>query len=201
MKTNKRYFTGILLFLVLLTQYACHLSDFDLSKLADSKNINPMISAPLAYGKFTINKFVSTTIAPTDPIPASGLSLDPIVLNKTGLSFKTSAIDSVYLVTRVTNPTPAEMKFDLSFFNSTTGTTVGRIFSSTTIPADTTDFPVQFILNPTDQESLANANEIILNFKLFPPSGSTILYKTLSTTTFEVKMSFYAPLNLWKLTN
>lgn len=201
MKINKRYLTGVLIFLAMLTQYACHLSDFDLNKLANQKDINPMISAPLAHGKFTVSKFVSTIIAPTDPIPTTGLPLDPLILNKTGLLFKTSAIDSVYLVTRVTTPPATEMEFDLRFFNTTTGATVGRIFNSAIIPADTTDFPVQFILNPTDQENLANATEMILNFRLLSPSGTTVLYKAVSNTSFEIKMSFYAPLNLWKLTN
>ena len=68
------------------------------------------------------------------------------------------------------------------------------------IPPGAIDQKIEFPLGIDDQENLKKASDIILVFKISSPDvANPILYKAIKNTTFVVKISFYAPLNLRKL--
>ncbi|MCX6236840.1 MAG: hypothetical protein NTY07_04640, partial [Bacteroidia bacterium] len=70
------------------------------------------------------------------------------------------------------------------------------------IPANTEDNLIQFPFGPVDQDNLMNSTAVKLNFKMSsPPAGSPILYKAVKNTAFTIRISFYSPVNLRKLTN
>ena len=190
---------GLALLIAAILLFSCNLEDFNLKKLTNKEDIIPDVYAPLAYGTFKVSDLV-TSPGPGDnyQIPVSGVQLSPIILSKTGTSFRNAAIDSVYLITHYTNNTPCVMSFDFSFINST-GLTIGKIFSSGVIPAGAVDFRIQFDLGPIDQDNLMNATDIKLSIKIASPAGSSILYKAAKNTLFTLNLSFYAPVNLRKL--
>ena len=201
MKAIKIYMSGLVLFLVTVMLFSCNLEDFDLKKLANPDDITPDIFAPLAYGTFKVSSLTNTPFLNSDQIPAGGLSLDPVNLNKTGTSFRSAAIDSVYLITYLTNDTPCNIEFDLSFVNSF-GTQLAAPFTSGIIPANTTDKRIQFDLGPVDQDNLQKASAIKLAFKISSPDPATpITYGAVKTKSFTVKISFHAPVDLTKLSN
>lgn len=190
---------GLALLVAAILLFSCNLEDFNLKKLTNKEDIIPDIYAPLAYGTFKVSDLV-TSPGPGDnsQIPLGGWTLNPIILSKTGTSFRNAAVDSVYLITHFTNNTPCEMSFDFSFIDAT-GLTIGNTFSSGVIPADVTDFRIQFDLGPLDQDNLGNATDLKLSINLASPTGKSIFYKDAKNKQFTINLSFYAPVNLRKL--
>ena len=199
MKLVKHSISGFVLLFASIILFSCNLDDFNLNKLADPVDIVPEVYAPLAYGTFTVANLVPLPApANSSQIPSTGIEL-PLVVSKSGTSFSIAAIDSVYLVTRISNNSPCEMEFDLSFLSSATGPSIGKIFFGK-IPAKTKDFNVLpfFGLDRTDQDDLQKATFIKLNFRLFP-SATASTYGAIESTSFSFNISFYAPVNLNKL--
>lgn len=200
MKLLKHFISGIVLFNVAFILFSCNLEDFNLNKLADPVDVVPDVFAPLVYGTFTVANLVPIP-APVNstPIPATGLDL-PLTISKSGTTFSSAAVDSVYLIIHISNNTPCDMEFELSFLSGPTGPLVGNKFNLGKIPANAPDF--EFIpllgLDRTDQDNLQRASYIKLNFKLFPPAtGNT--YGDVKAKSFKVNISFYAPVRLQKL--
>jgi len=180
--------------------FSCNLEDFNLKKLTNKEDIIPKVYAPLAYGTFKVSDLVTSPPNDKSLIPAGpGFDLNPIILNKTGTSFRNAAIDTVFLITNFTNNTPCDMTFDLRFLDMA-GLPIGTPFPPKVIPADTVDFKIQFVvLGPTDQDNLAKATDIKLSIKIASPAGKSILYKDAKNKSFTINLSFYAPVNLRKL--
>ena len=199
MELIKRFISGIILFLAVVILFSCHLEDFNLNKLSKTNDIVPEVYAPLAYGTFTVANLVPLP-KPEDSfqIPIDGIEL-PLVVSKSGTSFSSAAIDSVYLITHFSNNTPCDIEFELSFLSSATGTSIGIPFPSGIIPLDTPNFEVPaFILSKADQNNLQSATFIKLNFRLFP-SKTASTYGDVKAASFSFKISFRAPVNLQKL--
>ena len=200
MELIKRFISGIILFLAVVILFSCHLEDFNLNKLSKTNDIIPEVYAPLAYGTFTVANLVPLP-APVNstPIPIAGMEI-PLVISKSGTSFSSAAIDSVYLITHFSNNTPCDIEFELSFLNSATGLPFGRVFRSGKIPPNTKDFAVLpiFGLDRTDQDILQSATFIKLNFRLFPLATART-YGDVKAASFSFKISFRAPVNLQKL--
>ena len=197
MQLIKRFITVVVLFFASIMLFSCHLEDFNLNKLSKTNEIVPEVFAPLAYGTFKISDLAPVP-APSDnaQIPAGGMDLMPILLNKTGTSFSSTAIDSVYLITHFTNGTPCDMEFGLSFVNAT-GVRLGQPFPTVNIPAGAINQKIQFRLGPIDQNYLEQATDIKLSFRIFSPiAASPVLYSAVRSKLFTVKISFYAPVRL-----
>lgn len=197
MNLLKRYISVIAFFFSAIMLFSCNLEDFNLNKLSKANDIVPDVFAPLAYGTFKISDLAPVP-APSDnaQIPAGGIDLTPILLNKTGTTFNSTAIDSVYLITHFTNGTPCNMEFELSFVNAS-GIQLGQSFPSANIPAGAVDQKIQFPLGPIDQTNLQQATDIKLIFKIYSPNAaSPITYGAVKSKPFIVKISFYAPVRL-----
>jgi len=205
MKIIKRFTTGVVLFSAAIMLFSCNLEDFNLKKLADPTYIAPDVFAPLAYGTFKVEDLVTTTVIPDSyiiPLAPTGVTLDPFSMDKTGTSFRSSAIDSVYLITHFTNNTPADIEFQLSFYDKTTGVQLGGPYNSGKIPAGAQDFLCKpYIgLGPADQDNLQNSDDIRLYFTLYSPAtGPPVSYDSAKGTSFTIKIAFHAPVQLWKL--
>ena len=198
MELIKRFISGMILFLAVVILFSCHLEDFNLNKLSKTNDIVPDVYAPLAYGTFTVANLVPLP-APVNstPIPNTGMEI-PLVISKSGTSFSSAAIDSVYLITHFTNDTPCEMEFNLSFVNAA-GVQIGNPFPSGKIAVGAQNFRIPlFDLNPIDQNYLNQATNIKLNFRLFP-SAAARTYGDVKAASFSFKISFRAPVNLQKL--
>jgi hypothetical protein len=191
---------GFVLLVAAILLFSCNLEDFNLKKLTNKEDIIPDVFAPLAYGTFKVSDLTNPGPGDNFLIPAGGFPLNPpLLLNKTGTSFRSNAIDSVYLITHFTNDTPCDMSFDLSFFDSSKNLTIGKTFPSGVIPVGAKDFQIQFGLGPTDQDNLVNSSDLKISFSIASPSGSSILYKQIKNTFFTINLSFHAPVNLRKL--
>lgn len=204
MKIIKRFISGVVLISAAFMLFSCNLEDFNLKKLADPTYIAPDLFAPLAYGTFKVEDLVTANIPPDSyPIPSvpPGFALDPFSMDKTGTSFRSSAIDSVFLITHFTNDTPADIVFELSFYDKTTGTRLGGPYNSGKIPTLAQNFPCNIIrLGPADQDNLVNSDDIRLYFTLFTPAtGAPVSYGSAKGTSFTIKIAFHAPVQLWKL--
>ncbi len=200
MKLNIRLNSGILLITTAIFLLSCNLEDFNLKKLADPVDIVPEVFAPLAYGTFKVEDFAPVP-EPDDntAVPDDGIDLLPVILNKTGTSFSSAAIDSVYLITHFTNETPCDMEFEFSFTDAS-GNLIGLPFPSEKIPAGAIDKKIQFPLGSIDQDNLQMATNIKLTFKIFSSDAANpILYSAVKSKSFTVKISFYAPVKLVKL--
>jgi len=200
MKLIVHFISGFVLLFASIILFSCHLEDFNMNKLANPVDIIPDVYAPLVYGTFTVANLVPPP-KPEDSfqIPTDGIEL-PLVVSKSGTSFSSAAIDSVYLITHFSNNTPCDIEFELSFLSSPTGSAIGNPFSSGIIPANTPDFAVLpfFGLDRTDQDILQSATFIKLNFRLFP-SATARTYGDVKAASFSFKISFRAPVNLQKL--
>ena len=198
MQLIKRFISVVVLFFAAFMLFSCHLEDFNMNKLSKTNDIVPEVFAPLAFGTFKISDLAPVPVPPGNaPIPAGGMDLTPILLSKTGTSFSSTAIDSVYLITHFTNGTPGNMEFELSFVNAA-GVQLGQSFPSGNIPAGAKDFPIPlFGLGPIDQNNLQQATDIKLSFRIFSPNAaSPVLYSEVKSKLFTVKISFYAPVRL-----
>jgi len=198
----KRFTSVVVLFIATIMLFSCNLEDFKLNKLADPRDIIPEAFAPLVYGTFNANDLLISPPADNFQLPPGGLTLDPYLLDKTGTSFRSAAVDSVYLITHFTNETPAEMEFELFFIDNTTGVTLSGPYNSGRIPANSVkDFlciPIK--LGPLDQDKIDNSTQIKLNYTLFSPAGGApVTYADVKDRKFTVDMAFYAPVKLWKL--
>ena len=200
MELIKRFISGIILFLAVVILFSCHLEDFNLNKLSKTNDIVPEVYAPLAYGTFTVANLVPLP-KPEDlfQIPIDGIEL-PLVVSKSGTSFSSAAIDSIYLITHFSNNTPCDMEIELSFLSGPSGPSIGNKYNLGKIPANTPEFAVLplFRLGRNDQDDLQSATFIKLNFKLFP-SRTASTYGDVKAASFSFKISFRAPVNLQKL--
>ncbi len=196
MKPITTYLSAIALFACSLLLFSCNMEDFDMSKLAKPDDIIPVIYAPLANGTYKVSKL--TTSLPGVPVPSEGFTLDPVVISKTGTTFRSLAIDSIYLVTYFTNNSLCDMEFELSFIGSPNKTKLNT-FKSDKIPAGKKEFRVQFNLGPNEQANLQKAYDIELKFILIPPPGVTVKFADLINSDFTVMIYFYAPANIFKL--
>jgi len=197
MNLLKHYISVIAFFFAAIMLLSCHLEDFNMNKLSKTNDIVPEVFAPLAYGTFKISDLAPVPVPPDNaPIPAGGIDLTPILLSKTGTSFSSTAIDSVYLITHFTNGTPCNMEFELSFVNAA-GVQLGQSFPSGNISAGATDQKIKFPLGPIDQDNLQQATDIKLTFRIFSPNAANpVLYSEVKSKLFTVKISFYAPARL-----
>jgi hypothetical protein len=197
MKLIKRFIPVVVLFFASIMFFSCNLEDFNMNKLSKTNDIVPEVFAPLAYGTFKISDLAPVPV-PLDnaQIPAGGIDLTPILLSKSGTTFSSTAIDSVYLITHFTNGTPGNMEFELSFVNAS-GVQLGQSFPSANIPAGAVDQKIQFPLGPIDQTNLQQATDIKLIFRIYSPNAaSPITYGAVKSKPFTVKISFYAPVRL-----
>jgi len=200
MNIIRKFNSGAILFLAASILFSCNLEDFNLKKLTNGEDIIPDVFAPLAYGTFKVENLVTVPISDAFPIPTGGLTLDPVLLNKTGTTFSLAAIDSVYLFTHFTNNTPCTIAFEMSFIDKVSGNPSGKIFTSEMIPPGAIDQKIEFRLGSIDMDNLQNASDIKLDFKISSPDGANpILYGEVKKTLFTTKISFYAPVNLRKL--
>ncbi len=200
MKPNIRLSSCILLITTAIFLFSCNLEDFNLKKLADPVDIVPEVFAPLAYGTFKVEDLAPVPV-PGDniAIPVGGINLLPVILTKTGTSFRSAAVDSVYLITHFTNETPCDMEFELSFTDAA-GIRIGYPYPSGKISAGAIDQNIQFPLGPTDQDFLQTDTNIKLTFRISSPGvANPILYGAVKSKSFTVKISFYAPVKLVKL--
>ena len=191
--------SGVFISIIVTMLFSCNLDDFKLNELAKPVDIVPKVYAPIAYGTFRVKDLMTVPIPDATLIPASGLSLDPFIMGKTGISFSTAAIDSFYLQNHFTNDTPVNMEFAYNFYDGTTGLPLGQTFASGIIPPGVKDSLVQFKLGPTDQDNLQKASNIILRFKLANVSVTPLTYNKVKNTYFSIKIAFYAPVHVWKL--
>lgn len=199
MELIKRFISGIILFLAVVILFSCHLEDFNLNKLSKTNDIVPEVYAPLAYGTFKVSDLAPTPVpSDTAKIPAFGINLDSVIISKSGTSFSSAAIDSVYLITHFTNDTPCDIEFELSFVNAA-GVQIGKPFPSGKIAMGAKNFRIPlFGMGPIDQNYLNQATNIKLNFRLFPISTAST-YGDVKAAFFSFKISFRAPVNLQKL--
>ncbi len=195
-----KYISGLVLIAFVTTIHSCNLEDFNLDELTERQGLVPTIFAPLCYGTFEVEDLITVPVPDLFPIPSDSLPVLPILLKKTGLNFRNNALDSVYLVTHFTNDTPVNIEFDLNFISASTGFPIGQTFHSGKIPAHAKDFRIQFDLGPVDQDNLMDSSDIKLSINLSSPDAANpILYKAVKNTLFTIKISFYAPANLWKI--
>jgi len=200
MKSIKRFILVISLFLTAISIISCNLEDFNLKKLATPNDIVPDLFAPLLYGTYEVKDLMAF------PPPAffaiqkgDSLMLDPLILDKTGTSFKIAGIDSLYLITHFKNNSVFDMEFLMSFV-SPSGATLGKPFFSGNIPAGVEKVPI-FAMGPADQNNLELASYIKLSFKLRLPQTALapVTYGAIKSNSFSIDMSFYAPVNLRNL--
>jgi len=197
MKLIVHFISGFVLLFASIILSSCHLEDFNLNKLVNPVDIIPDVYAPLAYGTFKVQNIIPDPATPNSMlIPIGGMDL-PLVVSKSGTTFSSDAIDSVYLITHISNNTPCEMEFDLSFLNSSTGLPIGKVLPSLKILANDKDFIV-FCLDRFDQDNLQKATFIKMNFKLYP-SLTASTYGDIKSASFSFNISFHAPVNLQKL--
>ncbi len=178
---------------------SCNLEDFNLQKIARPDDIIPVYSAPIGFGTFKISDLAPASLPSTFLIPASGLTLQPVVISKSGTSFTSAAIDSAYLVTTFTNNTLCDIAFELSFISSSTGTHYDTFKAIPDIAAGSKERAVRFNLGPNDINALKRATDVELTFKLLPPSSGNLTYGVLKSDSFTVSIIFYAPVNILKL--
>jgi len=202
MKSIKRFRLVISLFLTAISLISCNLEDFNLKKLANPNDIVPNLFAPFLYGTYDVKDLNAFPPPANFQIqPGDSLILDPLVLDKKTTSFNIAGIDSIYLITHVTNNTVFDMEFIMSFV-SKTGATLGVPFFSGIIPKGEPEYLIpKFPMGPSDQNNLENATYIKLSFKLrLPQNTSTpFTYGAISSNSFSFNMSFYAPVNFRNL--
>lgn len=196
----RRVNSGIVLFIAAAMLFSCDLEDFNLRKLANPNYIVPDVFAPLAYGTFTVSELVPAGSIPgTYQIPTNGRRLEPMLLSKSGTSFSSTAIDSVYLITHITNNTPCDMEFELSFADAS-GIQLAQPFPSGKISAGSVDQKIEFPLDTVDQDRLQSSAYIKLLFKISSPAGGNLItYDLVRLSSFTVKISFHAPVKLREL--
>jgi len=200
MNRTTKYISGLVLFVFVTTIFSCNLEDFNLDKLSEHHGVVPTLFAPICYGTFEVEDMITGPVADGFPIPSDSLPIVSISLKKTGANFRSNALDSVYLVTHFTNDTPVNIEFGLNFISASTGLPIGQTFHSGKIPAYAKDFRIQFNLGPVDQDNLMDSSDIKLSFNLSSPDAANpILYKEVKNTLFTIKISFYAPVYLWKI--
>ena len=199
LKTSNLYRSALLLLLLPVIFLSCNLEDFNLKKIVRPNDIIPVYSAPIGYGTFKISDLAPAALPSTFLIPAGGLTLQPVVISKSGTSFTSAAIDSAYLVITFTNTTLCNIAFELSFINSSTGAHYDTFKANPDIPPTSKDYPVRFNLGPNDLTLLKRATDVELTFKLLPPSSGNLTYGALKSDTFTFSIFFYAPVNILKL--
>ena len=191
-----KFRSGVTIFLASIMLFSCNLEDFNLKKLVHPEDIVPVAYSPLVYGTFMVKDLVTTLIPSAFTIPATGMSLDSVLLDKTGVSFRSSKIDSIYLVTHFSNNTPADFKFNMSFTDKT-GLQIGNSFTIQKVLPDSIDQKTIFPLGLVDQDNLQYSTFIKLKFMVSSPAGVPLLtYGGIRSKIFSVKISFYAPVHL-----
>lgn len=197
-------FGGLIIFTTIFF-WSCHLDDFNLKKLAVT-HIRPVIYTPLAYGGYTVGDQFTTPLLNTDTIKVAELDLNPIIYDKSGVSFSLTGMDSVYLVVHFTNETPMKMQVLFDFTDQATGTVNGKIFDSGLMqegqmdatgkviqPADT---EVIFPMDSNDLNNITLSDGIEFKVKLFQPDTGAVIVKNLKASEFKVQISMRAPLSL-----
>ena len=200
MKIIKKFISGVVLLFAAIMLFSCNLEDFNLKKLANPNDIVPDIFAPVAYGTFKVSDFVPIpTLDDNFPIPNSSLSLDSVIISKVGTTFRSAAIDTVFLITHFTNSTLVDIEFNMSFIDKFSGNPPAKSFPSGKIAPGAIDQMIQFKLGPTDQNNLQNATDIKMSFKISSPATGSITYGAVKSKPFTIKIYFHVPVNLQKL--
>ena len=195
----QRLISCVLIPIISTMFFSCNLDDFKLNELAKPVDIVPEVYAPIAYGTFRVKDMLVVPIPDSTPIPTGGLTLTPFIMGKTGVTFSSIAIDSVYLQNHFTNDTPINMEFSYNFYDDFTGLPIGQTYSSGIIPPGVKDTLIQFSLGRTDQNNLLQASNIFLRFRPSYEGATPILFGKVKNTYFSIKIAFYAPAHIWKL--
>jgi hypothetical protein len=163
----------------------------------------------LAYGTYKVGDILTTNYADHDTIKDPVINLDPIIYNKTGVTFSNPAIDSVYMVVRFTNGTPMKMQVLFKFIDLNTGSAYGKTFDSGVMQPGKMDATgkviesvttrVEFPMDSNDLNNFNQANGIEFVVMLFQPDIGFVIVKNLKESLFKVQISFRAPVSLWKL--
>jgi hypothetical protein len=199
----------VMISLTAILSWSCHLGDFNLDKLAPANDIKPVVYLPLAYGTYTVGNQLTTALANTDTIKVNEIDLNPMIYDKTGVSFSMNAIDSVYLVVNFTNGTPMKMRVQFDFIDKSTSAVYGKIFDSGLMPSGKMDATgkviesvstkVVFPMDSNDMNNMTLADGIQYTVKLFQPDSGSVIVKHLSESQFQIQISVKAPVSLSKL--
>lgn len=200
---------SVTIFISVFLFWSCHLEDFNFDKLSTAKDIRPMVYAPLAYGTYKVGDYLTTGYSDNDTITDSETDLDPIIYDKTGITFTSNAIDSVYLIVNFTNGTPMKIEFQFEFTDLNSGSVYGKTFDSGVIQEGKTDATgnviepvaarIEFPMDSNDLNNATLANGMEFIVKLFQPDSGSVIVKNLKESLISVQISFRAPISLWKL--
>ncbi len=192
-----------------LLSWSCHLDDFNLDKLARVDDVKPIVYVPLAYGSYLVGDQYSTLLGDNDTITDSEIDLDPVIHNKTNVTFTSNAIDSLYLMVAFTNGTPMKVQFQFSFIDINSGTVYGKTYDSGVMAAGKTDATgkvvepiitrIEFPMDSTDLNDASLADGIKFVVKLYQPDTGVVIVKNLKESIYKVEIAFRAALNLGRL--
>lgn len=206
---KKMMMFGVMVSLTAILSWSCHLEDFNLDKRAVANDIKPVVYVPLAYGTYTIGDQITLPLPNTDTIKVNEIDLNPLIYDKSGVSFSLMGIDSVYLVVNYTNGTPMKMQVQFDFINQSAGTIYGKIFDSGLMPSGKMDATgkviesvttkVIFPMNSNDLDNMTMADGIEYTVKLFQPDSGSVIVKHLKESQFKIQISVKAPVTLSKL--
>jgi len=179
----------ILRFLIIaILLNSCNLDDFDMNKLSFT-DMRPKVYTPLAYGTFNVSDYFSPIGSDADIINVAEIDLKAIDWDKGTLSFKTNALDSVFVVATITNNTPMKMRVRLDFMDYASKTIQGDPLESGEILPGTVLIDKKFPLDANDLSVIKNTDGLRCTVSLFP-SGNAVTVKDLKESKFSIQVNF-----------
>lgn len=198
MKHNIRY---IFLIMTILTFNGCAPEYFDISKFNSPDDLTPMIYLPVATGDYLIKDYINIPETGNTPVNNAQIELAAIKYDLTGLEFKTTAVDTLFIVVKTINACPMQFQYSLYFNGVLLKSPVlpGGTLDATghvTAPAEnTTTFP----LSNTEFKKLSQASGYSLLITLSQPNAGLVIANDLKNGKISLKIAWKAPLKLLNL--
>lgn len=183
---------------------SCSLSDFQLDKLTQPTDLNPVIYRPVSNGTYVVKDYAAVPGLGNTPVAVDSLNFNLISYPLDGMTFNTKGTDSMVVVIKTVNETPMKYRYRLSF----TGTIMdsgskSKFLNAATINAqgdviEASKDSLEFKLNATDVKNLGAVTQIDLSITLYKPDNGTVVANVLKNSQLSFKIGFRAPINLLK---
>ena len=182
---------------------SCDLSDFQLSKLAKSDDLNPVIYRPVSTGSYLVKDYVSVPGLGSAPVTKDSLNFNNIRYPFENMSFNMTGTDSMVVIIKTVNETPMKYRYKLSYTGGSMDSG-SKLLQAATINTqgdviEASRDSIEYKLNSMDVIKLGKTTQMDLAITLYQPAKGPVLAGVLKNSQISFNIGFRAPINLFKV--
>ncbi len=185
-----------------LVMMSCNLSDFGTNNLLPATGLNPVLYRPFTNGTYAVKDYTVFPEMGMTPVKSDSLNFKGINYPLNGMTFNTSASDSMVVIIKTVNETPMKYRYWLTYegkvIDSGSKLLGAAIVNAKGDILEASQDSIEYKLNTKEVTDLGAATQIDLAITLYKP-GTPVIANVLKASQISFRIGFRAPVNLLKI--